>query len=115
MKNRTEITLINEDGSENFFYDEEGLMELKVGDKFYFSMRGTSPRSEDDYYDINSEYKREFLNSFVDNINEKCHEFHINEFEVISSSNSLSKDYSINISEPTIKFVKSYRVKEVSY
>ena len=89
----------------------------KVGDKFYYSLRGTTLKSENDYCEKNNidryQAKATYISSFIDNINEKSREFHIKNFEILSVSNSLSKDYSINISEPKIKFVKSYKVKEV--
>ena len=88
-------------------------MPLNVGDKFYFSMRGTSPRSEEIYRANNQRFKDEFIDGFIESINNTCEKNHILYLEVLSISNSLSKEYTLSIDTPEVKFVKQYTVKEI--
>lgn len=108
MKTETEIILNNE-----CIETVDGLIPLNKGEKFYFAIRGTCPKSENDYIDNNKQYKEEFLRQVIDTINRKAKKFHIDEFEVIEVRNSYKRDYTLSIDNPSITFVKSITVKSI--
>lgn len=68
--------------SQDSIMEIEGQLQLKVGDKFYYSFRGLSPRTEATLRESLSEFKPEFVQSYVDNIKAKAKEFHIKHYVV---------------------------------
>ncbi len=104
---KTEV-IFNEDLLETV----DGLMPLAVGDIFYYSIRGTTPASEQKYIDSYSQYKESFLREVIDNINSKADEYHIKQFIVTKLTNSYKKDYSTSVGEPRIVFMRSLTVEE---
>jgi hypothetical protein len=107
MELKTEV-IFNEEALE----DVDGIMPLNVGDVFYFSIRGTSPRSEHDYLRLRGEFSEDFLQSYIDGINKKADEYHIRQFIVTKISNGYKRDYSNSISEPKVRFTRSITVEE---
>lgn len=109
MKNKCEI-IFNDDVIENV----DDHLSLEVGDVFYFSIRGTTPRSEEKYLkdETTSMFPTTLLHGVIDAINKKAHEHHIREFKVIKVTKSYQKDHHFSISEPDVQFHQSITVKE---
>lgn len=117
MKKRSEIIL-----NDQLIDGVDDILPLNVGDIFWFSIRGTTPRSEKDYRALNDAgklmgedgfvIKKEFIDSMIDSINKNAHEYHIKQYEVIKISKSYGKDYDRSIHNPNIEFVVSIYVVE---
>ena len=61
----------------------------------------------------NSQLKREFLEKVVKQIDDECHEHHIEHYKVIKINRSYEKDYGASISNPRITYVETIHVKDV--
>lgn len=110
MKKATEIIF-----NDNSIFDCNDILDLKKGEKFYFSMHSPSPRAISDYKKEFAMYNEYFLDSFIDSIEKKCKEFHIKHFKIISVTNSIQIDMMSNMSdsEKYLKHTRSITVKEV--
>lgn len=108
MKETTEIV----------FKDEligmvDSLLNLKRGDKFYFSLRDTSPKSESEYKESLKNYRSEIVDGVIAEINEESKKYHIMHFKVIKVSKSYTKDYGLSISNPQETYIETITVREV--
>lgn len=111
MIKKTEIIYHNSTDEVIDSFDD--LLNVKVGDKFYLALRGSCPRSEQEYYQENSRIKQEFLQKVVKDIDDKCHQHHIEFFKVVKIGRSYEKDYSWSVSNPRISYTESIHVKDV--
>lgn len=91
------------------------ILPLNVGDLFYFSLRGTTPRSEKDYYEKNKEYKIKFISEIIDKINKSCNQYHIRTFKVdkIIKSYTRSNNIEITDTDRNITFSQTIYVSEI--
>jgi hypothetical protein len=119
--NKTEIIFGNE--FENESHEVEGLLNLNVGDNFYFSMSSPSPRAISDYKELNLQgkviegfvLKNDFVEEFISNVETNAHKHHIHLLKVISIGKSYSKDYSMSLINPKVTFIESITVKDITY
>lgn len=107
MKKKTEI--IYKDKSIETI-DE--LLNLQAGDIFYFSVKGTSPRSESNYYELHPDYKESFVVGLISEINKESEELWIKEFKVVKITKSYEKNYRLSIDNPEIIYVESIIVED---
>jgi hypothetical protein len=111
MEKRTEIVLSQTDYTE----DINDLLNLKVDDEFYFSLRGTTPRSEKMYKELNQNgmlidnfvIGDDLIDGTIEKINEKCKNNHIHLLKVVSITKSYHKDYSFSITSPKETYVET--------
>ena len=106
-------TEIITDNPDTTIVDVDDILDLKIGDKFYFSREGTTPRSEDEYCTLHPEFKEKFIGEIISSINKKAKAYHIKHYEVVNVSNSLSKSYLLSIDNPETEFVRSITVVEI--
>lgn len=115
MINKTELIFLD--------YDEEshsidGLLNVKVDDEFYYSISKPHPKAIDEYKEKNKNgellegfsFNENFIDSFIDGINETCDKYHIHLLKVVKVTKSLDKDYSVSISNPKITFTETISV-----
>lgn len=107
MKKKTEIIF-----NDAMIDSCDDILNLKKGDLFYLSKRGTTPKSEDNYRLANSEWPEGVISSVINNINKKCEDMHIMQFKVVSVIKSYSRDYSISINNPRVEYFESITVKK---
>lgn len=87
-------------------------LNLKVGDKFYFSLRNPSPRSEQEFRDSHKDYENKFLNTLITKIKNDCNKFWIMEFIVTDVCKSYMKNYFSSIENPEVTYVEIITVEE---
>jgi len=118
MKKVTEIIC-----EENLIDSVDEILPLNVGDTFYFSVRGTTTRSENEYKLLNSKgeilggaiLSEQLVNDVFSQINEKAEKHHIKLFQVEKISKSYHKRYNNSIVNPYIEFVVSITVKDITH
>jgi hypothetical protein len=108
MKKETEIIFENE-----LISSFDDLLNLKIGDRTYFSVVAPTPRSIQIFKEENSNFPEHILDGVVNNAIRKSKEYHIKHFEVVDIVNSLIEDYTIDMS-PIKKFTQSITVVEVT-
>ena len=108
MKKETEIIFENE-----LISSFDDLLNLKIGDRTYFSVVAPTPRSIQIFKEENSGFPENILDGVVNNAIRKSKEYHIKHFEVVDIVNSLTEDYSMDMS-PIKRFTQSITVVEVT-
>lgn len=112
MKKITEIIY-----QDNLIETVNDILPLNIGDTFYFSIKGTTIRSENEYIcSIERDgyiLKKDFINEIFANINEDATKFNIKEFKVVSISRSYERNYNVSIEKPELVFVVSIHVIEI--
>jgi hypothetical protein len=111
MKTQTEIFF-----NEELIETVNNILPLNVNDLFYFSLRGTTPRSEKDYHKKNEGYKTEFINEVIDKVNKSCEGYHIRTFKVDKIIKSYDRSYNIEIttdSDINVTFNQTIFVSEI--
>lgn len=118
MKQRTEIILLTGKDEDLLIEQVDGLLNLQVNDKFYFSFKGTSPLSEAKYRDGNNtsseiKFPNHIIEGVIDEINTKSKEYWTKHYQVVKITKSYEKDHMISISDPRIVYTESIFVTEV--
>jgi hypothetical protein len=108
MKKETEIIFENE-----LISSFDDLLNLKIGDRTYFSVVAPTPRSIQIFKEENSGFPENILDGVVNNAIRKSKEYHIKHFEVVDIVNSLTEDYTMDMS-PIKRFTQSITVVEVT-
>lgn len=108
MKKETEIIFENE-----LISSFDDILNLKIGDRTYFSVKEPTPRSIRTFKEENSGYPQSIVDGVVNDIISKSKKYHIKKFEVVDIVNSLIEDYTLSIT-PVKKFIQSITVIEVT-
>ena len=108
MKKETEIIFENE-----LISSFDDILNLKIGDRTYFSVKEPTPRSIRTFKEENSGYPQSIVDGVVNDIISKSKKYHIKHFEVVDIVNSLIEDYTFSIT-PVKKFIQSITVIEVT-
>lgn len=116
MIKKTEILLLGKNDEDILIDEVEGLLNLQVNDKFYFSFKGSSPRSELEYIRKNNTGEVQFpshvINGVIDDINKKSKEYWIKDYVVVKITKGYVKDHSYSISDPKITYTECIFVME---
>jgi hypothetical protein len=108
MKKETEIIFENE-----LISSFDDLLNLKIGDRTYFSVVAPTPRSIQIFKEESSGFPEHILDGVVNDAIRKSKEYHIKHFEVVDIVNSLTEDYTMDMS-PIKRFTQSITVVEVT-
>ena len=84
----------------------DDILNLKIGDRTYFSVKEPRPRSIRTFKEENSGYPQSIVDGVVNDIISKSKKYHIKKFEVVDIVNSLIEDYTLIIT-PVKKFIWS--------
>ena len=108
MKKETEIIFENE-----LISSFDDILNLKIGDRTYFSVKEPTPRSIRTFKEQNLGYPPAIVDGVVNDLISKSKKYHIKKFEVVDIVNSLIEDYTLSIT-PVKKFIQSITVIEVT-
>ena len=111
IKNITEI-ILEGDSIERV----EGLLNLKMGEEFYFSVSAPTPKSITDYknHETNHRIPEKLLDNYIETLRQEERDFHDRHFKVVSIEKAYKRNHWHSVSGPRIEFVESIVVEDIT-